>query len=50
MMQTITVCASCLEPHPLNGDGLCTKCALFNNSLDGTLLALLQSEEDKSDK
>lgn len=36
-------CKSCLEPRPLDEQGLCESCALLNRSSDGALLALIES-------
>lgn len=44
MTTTIHVCKSCLEVKSINSDGLCVRCAEWNESIDGTLLALLNQE------
>lgn len=43
-MTEVSKCLSCLETNALNHDKLCEACALHNESLDGTLLALLTAE------
>ena len=44
-----TICKSCLEPRQLDDDGLCDSCSLWNQSLDGTLLALLEVDGETAD-
>lgn len=39
----IETCKACLESREVDKDGLCESCALWNDSLDGTLLALLNA-------
>lgn len=47
---TIGKCIACLEENSINSDQLCEFHALHNDSVDGTLLALLRAEEDTQDE
>lgn len=38
-----TTCKICMEPRQLNSEGLCKRCHEWNESMDGTVLALIES-------